>query len=87
MWCQYPQPHRSFLLTGGGSWFRGPGWLATAPCAGVLPNDVGTAHGEQVFPGAWVRVTSCAREECEHCALTLLHQELIERVINVSDVA
>ena len=34
----------------GGSRSRGPGWLATALCAGVLPNDADTAHGAQVFP-------------------------------------
>ena len=35
MWYQHPQPRRSFLRPCGRSGSRGPGWLATAPCAWV----------------------------------------------------
>ena len=36
------------LLLVGGPWSRGAGYLASAPCAGVLTNDADTAHGVQV---------------------------------------
>ena len=39
-----------FCLPVRGLLSRGPGWLATALCARVLPNDADTAHGVQVFP-------------------------------------
>ena len=61
LWCQQPQPRRSFRLHCG----RFP---LPALCAGALPNDADTAQ-EQQKVGAWVRVTSCMREVCENCVV------------------